>query len=820
MISVDELVNRANDMSIKQPCQTTKPRHGLCMRLPCVRLRGFVLRAVGSRTVRFVVLCCLVLQLTTAHAGEVELTNGFTIQGTPFRISGLNNKVARATGATNSYPVWAVEDGFRRYFISRSMVKGGRGSIVGTAPNQQYVPPSGVKMDADLSRYEKFDLPQQRKNRRTTPSVIGSMTVDSDFNEHGRRIVNLAGVKFPVIQGVTRITPQYVKIEGLNLQWECGLATTSIPPNTLHSMIENAIDTTDPTDRLAVINFYIEAQMYDKAATELSSLLVDHPDLADFKPVENNLRQQQARVLLAELRRRQRAGQHQLAMKAARQFPLKDLAAEALRDVRDLLEEYDEKRDFVDTVHSRLGDLQSELPKGQLQNRVVAIRGELRAQIDFNSIDRLTPFMNLEGLTAEEQLALAISGWLLGSADAITDLKQALNLWDARFLILEIVRTKEETTRQELTRDLEKLEGVGHAQILKLIPRLPPLIESAGVKVGQTLTIELAARDGQKPTAYSVVLPPEYSVNHVYPTIVTLRPQGRSIENQLSFWAGTAQQPGQAQRHGYIVIAPHYIDEQHPKYEHDARAHQVVIDAIVDARKRFQIDSDRVFLTGHGMGADAAIDLGMARPHEFAGVLPIIGTFSPISNWYFENSVDLGWYFVTGELARSSLEYNASYLDKMMGRRLDVVCVEYIGRGYEHYYEEIHRMFEWMSFQKRDAWPSEINATIKRPRDNRFYWLQAYGLPAALVQPSIKPKSMPFKARVSNGNTLKITSGAAYHDVYLSPDIVDFDRDLTVIKGGRRKFSGGIKPSISDTLDGLRETGDRQQLRWQRLRIN
>ena len=43
-----------------------------------------------------------------------------------------------------------------------------------------------------------------------------------------------------------------------------------------------------------------------------------------------------------------------------------------------------------------------------------------------------------------------------------------------------------------------------------------------------------------------------------------------------------------------------------------------------DACKRFSIDIDRVFLSGHSMGGDAAWDIGLAHPDLWAGVIPIV----------------------------------------------------------------------------------------------------------------------------------------------------------------------------------------------------
>ena len=43
-----------------------------------------------------------------------------------------------------------------------------------------------------------------------------------------------------------------------------------------------------------------------------------------------------------------------------------------------------------------------------------------------------------------------------------------------------------------------------------------------------------------------------------------------------------------------------------------------------DAMRRFSIDSDRVFLSGHSIGGDAAWDIGLAHPDLWAGVIPIV----------------------------------------------------------------------------------------------------------------------------------------------------------------------------------------------------
>ena len=69
------------------------------------------------------------------------------------------------------------------------------------------------------------------------------------------------------------------------------------------------------------------------------------------------------------------------------------------------------------------------------------------------------------------------------------------------------------------------------------------------------------------------------------------------------------------------------VDWQQPHqfaYDYSAREHHAVLGALRDACRRFSIDTDRVFLTGHGIGGDAAWDIAIAHPDLWAGVIPIV----------------------------------------------------------------------------------------------------------------------------------------------------------------------------------------------------
>jgi predicted esterase len=353
-----------------------------------------------------------------------------------------------------------------------------------------------------------------------------------------------------------------------------------------------------------------------------------------------------------------------------------------------------------------------------------------------------------------------------------------------------------------------------------MVPQLPLPVENPGAAPGQAKTIETHAGHGETPVKYSVLLPPEYSPNRYYPLIVALRPAERTADDMLLWWGGSRDKPGQAQRLGYIVVAPHYAKEDARQYEYDVDSHRNVLDAIADARKRFSIDSDRIFLTGHGMGGDAAFDIGISHPDLFAGVIPITGISQNHASAYWPNAKNLPMYIVGGELDRDSFNRNAELgqVDRMIRYGFDVLYCDYIGRGYESYYEEIFKLFEWMALYRRPRELREFDVRMLRPSESRFYWVEGDGFAFGTgVRGRVKP--LPFFAKATPANWIWLKSGAKRYVVWLSPDIVDFEKRVVVNAKSSKKFNNFVKPDVETILEDLRVRGDRQRVYSARLEI-
>ncbi len=493
----------------------------------------------------------------------------------------------------------------------------------------------------------------------------------------------------------------------------------------------------------------------------------------------------------------------------------------------------------------------------------------------------------------EQKLALAISGWLVGANDTTENLQLALSLVETRAIIRKYLTKDQRIDLDPLVSSLGSQQGASEKYVAEIIahmkPPLAPEPDPSGFYKLQTQGLQ-----GDAAVTYFVQLPPEYNPYVKYPTIITLNAAGTTPEQQIDWWAGVSEaaamraaaeaaeaqkaideakdagqkkaganvekspakdedkpaggqqaQPapaprggfidpsmrrGQAARQGYIVIAPVWAKPHQMSYEYSAREHAAVLKSLTHAMKQFSIDTDRVFLSGHSMGGDAAWDIGLAHPDLWAGVIPIVATSGKYVPLYWPNAERVPFYFVGGELDGNKTVTNGPQLDRYFGKTAkdhelwDVTYVEYQGRGHEHFSDEILRIFDWMGRKHRDFFPKQFKAVTMRTWDNYFWCVELNNMPAAqMIDPTAWPpprSTLPFNVEFrENGNVISVPVRNAKVTLWLSPEMVDFNRSIEVTIGGSRVATprGVIKPSVAVILDDVRLRGDRQHPFWAKI---
>jgi pimeloyl-ACP methyl ester carboxylesterase len=343
----------------------------------------------------------------------------------------------------------------------------------------------------------------------------------------------------------------------------------------------------------------------------------------------------------------------------------------------------------------------------------------------------------------------------------------------------------------------------------------------------------VAGLSGESDFGYVIQLPPEYDPLRHYPTIVTLSDAGATSDQMLDFWAGprnkamSGERLGQATRHGYIVIAVNWRQPHQFTYDYSAREHHAVLGAVRDACRRFAVDTDRIFLAGHGMGGDAAWDIAIAHPDFWAGVIPISAVADRFVGRYAKNAPYVAWYVVLGELDGDKMARNARELDRYLKPLTDATVVEYLGRGYEPFGDEIQRWFDWMGRRRRTL-PKEIEYVTMRPWDNFFWWVEVEGMPErSMVAPASWPptrgvRPFQFDGKVLANNRLTVTARVEKATVWLSPELVDFNEQL-VVEVNNRAISPRdrfVRPDLNVLLEDARSRADRQHPFWAKLTTN
>ncbi len=673
------------------------------------------------------------------HASTIILKDGRRLQGRLGKTTGLAaNPQNNAAGAPPT--ITLVDDDLRRVFIPTFQIQAVDEINAGEIPERVHI-------------HQRTATGGGRVNR------VGQIVKMTPFDEYGRRVVTMMTNKdkLDVIQGITLITPHWTKVEGLQtskltpLVWDMRIATSSIPRDTLHAILVNNTTRKNLEQRLRVVRLFLQAERYQDARQELEGVLADFPDQEQLKQEVQALQQLHARNIVKEIERRRQAGQHILAYNLLQEFPTDNVAGETLQQVREMLTRYQEIIAQRARVVKELAENTAALPPGDQRKRCETLNKELDAEMSMANFDRLAAYLRLsddKSLSAEQKLSLAYSGWLLGSDSADTNLIVSLSLAEARDLILQYMNEPVLLKRNEIEQKLRVLEGAAVPLIAKLIAHMKPPLATPAPSVETPRLYKLQVPigiDREADVTYHVQLPPEYDPYRRYPTIVTLNGTGTTPENQLDWWAGASDgngnRLGQGTRYGYIVIAVDWLKEGQQEYGFSAREHAAVLAALRDACRRFSVDTDRVFLTGHSVGGDAAWDIGLAHPDLWAGVIPIVAESKKYCSHYWQNAAMLPFYVVQGELDGDKVKDNAQDLDRYMIHRYDVTVVEYQGRGHEDFYEEIQNLFDWMERRlTRNFFPKEFEVSTMRTWDNYFWWLEVNDLPPrSIVEPSNWP---------------------------------------------------------------------------------
>ncbi len=792
--------------------------------------------------------CVTGLVLTsTAALGQREKV--ITMKSTLQYIGDIVNVAAISEQVGDSMPtavkqIVLIDDGLKRTFVNRQRI-------------------GGPIVNHEQTEFSK-DIWQRTFNGQPGAYAFAGA---SAFTDEGHRILTVQKNKFGLaqfVQGITKITPRYVELEALvggasvaPRSWNMSLAIGTIPSPVLRSVLENSIeDRQRLTPYLDIVDFFIQAGRYQDADDQLRRIQILFPDERD-RVQENRVRVRQefAKQQLREIKLLLESGQTKLALLWMKFINRDGVEGETLADLDFQTEEINKLQNETKKVKQLVKELLDRfrnLPDGQLSDAQAKMLERFESEIDTDLDDsnklRLDSFERLSQdvtQTDQQAVALAISGWILGSNNAIDNWAVAQSLLEVRDLVRKYLLSDETIQRKEILNKLAKFESGSPGYIASLMAQMKPLKHDLVGDYDGRKPIEFEVNvEGTKAdpasTGYRclVHLPNEYSPYRRYRLMLAL-PGSSSVEDHLTHFCGTFNEGlgvlhGPASRNGTIVVAVDWRKENQRKAEYSAREHKVVMRALRETMRRFSVDSDQVFLQGHGIGADVAYDVGLAHPEHWAGIIGISATgIEKYPLIYSENKANaLAIYAVVGSKYIGGVRNCKKAWNNWLTTDLrnDCTVVQYKGRLDERFTENVPEMFKWMRVQRR-RYPSgagfEFECKSIRPWDNYFWFVELHGFPEKNTtwpelyknnRTKVKVLKITGELREANSNSFFVTpeSAGTGMTLWLSPDFFDFSREIT-INGRGRKFQGSVRPSRKILLEDARQRQDLKRPYWAKV---
>lgn len=699
------------------------------------------------------------------------------------------------------------------------------------------------------------------KNDLVIQGGLGSAFSATPFDPFGRRIYMFQSPSKQIVQGITEVSPQYVRIQGLkgetaqtSITWDMRIAMSAVPPAQLQEVLVRNADPNRAQDWLDIVSVYLGAKRYVEARDILVRAIQRFPELETSRPEIKRIDQLLADQMFEASVVAQNAGQHQLARQILQGFQANTVSVETQLKIDRRLESITGALKECEQIIQWLREDLSKASDPNVSQEFGPIIDEITAHLNQDTRVRFADYVNQRtdpGLTADQRIGLGFSGWLYGSGLAEKNLSVVRSGYIARRMISELLAGRRKN--DALIQSIIKLESGTPRYVSRILENMPPAIAtdpSAAVlaKVFSTenpqeqiqapvpgrflLDVATSRELGGKTVRYMVQLPPEYNPYRKYPCILALPSEEIPLEDTLDWWTSPDRRDselrcfGDPSRNGYIVVTPEWNEWKQPVYNYTENEHQMILRPLRDAMRRFSIDSDRVFVAGHFMGADAAWDLAFSHPDMWAGAIMVGAIAKKYIIQYWPNSRYVPTYFVNGEFDGDNPMYlNASTWDNMLDdRKVDTMVTLYTGRGHDHFQEELPRIVEWMQIptRRRVVAPDRFSVVTSRAGDRFFWWFETSQLnPEKLVHPLLEPDrwdEYEIEASLNReNNSVRIQKAAAKeYSIWLSPEMVDFNKKITIdAKGTSRKYD--LTGSTQVILEDVLGRADRQHPYWARI---
>ncbi|HUW58819.1 MAG TPA: alpha/beta hydrolase-fold protein [Planctomycetota bacterium] len=363
---------------------------------------------------------------------------------------------------------------------------------------------------------------------------------------------------------------------------------------------------------------------------------------------------------------------------------------------------------------------------------------------------------------------------------------------------------------------------------------------------GGTHTREITVEFDGSRTDCTFWVPSGYDPTKSYPALVIMHGTGGTGQAFLSRWLPYVQ------NRDMILIAPtgvtgvDKIDGKPFGKGHGYGTHEiersVPVSALHAARRLYNIDSDRVYITGVSMGGHAAWDSILTHPDVFAGAIPEAGTpivegFQLAKYMFLKNLFQARMWVMQGTPDKDQPQINAEATGRLKTMGYAVEYRQYDGSGHGAYRADSDKALDFVLAGQRDVYCKKIVRVVHRLVHGRTYWVTLNQIrgnewdPRRRINIKIKDpipnnellkraenridqQLMHLDAEVLAGNQIKIKATKVKElTVFLHDKLVDMDKPV-VIRVNRQsaKTFRHVKRDVGVLLEEVRKDYDTRRI--------
>lgn len=316
----------------------------------------------------------------------------------------------------------------------------------------------------------------------------------------------------------------------------------------------------------------------------------------------------------------------------------------------------------------------------------------------------------------------------------------------------------------------------------------------------------------------STFIPTTYHASKAYPLVVCLHGYGFTGEEYLERWRPRLGED-------YLLVCPTY-----PSGAWFTRqAEELVLETIRQARRRYHIDPNRIFLTGMSNGGIGAWLIGMHHAPLFAGLAPMASGLDHVLMPFLANLRNTPVYIIHG----TKDQVMPVDLSRSISRELDRLGYPHVYREHErehpmaggHYFpkEELPDLVTWFNSRHREPLPTRLTLVRDASHFQPYNWLRIDSTDsiAAFSEDLIDKRDERIKRReyatidasIVGRTRIEVTAEHVQrYSLFLNDQLIDISKPLTITTNGRLSFEGMVSPSVETLLRQARLRQDPERL--------